>query len=364
MTDLREHIREKYFSSSGLWGAQKFAKKFGFPLKTVKEELAKYEVVQRTKEERQVTKAAHSHKIFSHPKKNGVSYGAQIDFYDFAGHSKRKKALQGGYRYVLAIIDTFSRKVWLFPTKTKGGACIQIMEEFFRANPFRHLTGDRESIWYRSKRWKAFCKKKDLTMHYTEVWGAKDMRCAYVERFFKTMKGLLDKLQIIHSSKRVFRFIPDIEKNYNESPHRSLGWHTPNFTWSGNISVEVQKDRETVTRFEIGEHVRIRETKTIFQKKSDPHWSKEIYTIIDKQGLRYKLETNKKIFPHLVRAGDMQKISESFNPRRSGRGRAVDDMPYQLQALPEEQNPIPKVKAPPFEPRRTSRKYRRVNYAE
>ena len=53
--DLRNFIREKYFSSGGMWGAQKFAKKFKVPLNKVREEIKNYDVVQRTKVERQKT---------------------------------------------------------------------------------------------------------------------------------------------------------------------------------------------------------------------------------------------------------------------------------------------------------------------
>ena len=136
-----DQIIEKYFSTGGLWAPTKFSKKFKFPIRDVKRVFKTLKIEQMMKSV--AKKNVVYNKIISKPKIEGLSYSMQVDIYDFAGASKRKKSLQGGYRYVLGIIDTFSRKVWLYKMKTKGlEEVCGILEGHYKENPYRNFTLD------------------------------------------------------------------------------------------------------------------------------------------------------------------------------------------------------------------------------
>ena len=148
--DIRDEIRANYFSTGGLWSATKMAKKFGYKVKDVKEVLKGLEIYQRTATDRRGKRKFQ--KIISKEKNEGKSYSMQFDLYDFAGQSKRKKMLQGGYRYLLGCIDTYSRKVWLYPMKTKTEKeLLPKLKEHYEQNPYRNFTADRESAWTSNK---------------------------------------------------------------------------------------------------------------------------------------------------------------------------------------------------------------------
>jgi len=164
--DLRNFIREKWFSSGGMWGPQKFSKKFGVPLNKVREEIKNYDVVQRTKVERQKTIAEKANKILGKPRNNGVTYSQQLDLYDW-GTTKAKRMHNEGYRYVLGIIDVYSRRVFYYKLKSKKAKeLLPIMEKHFTDFPTQNLTGDRESSWYKNKRWASFCKKNNIKQYF------------------------------------------------------------------------------------------------------------------------------------------------------------------------------------------------------
>ena len=120
--ELRQKIKETWFGSGGLWGAAKFAKKYKFPIRIVKEELKNYEALQLTKEVRGKEYRKHMAKVIGKPRRGlkNKEYSVQMDIYDYAGMSKRKKALQEGYRYALGVISTFSRRVWIYKLRTKA----------------------------------------------------------------------------------------------------------------------------------------------------------------------------------------------------------------------------------------------------
>ena len=361
---MDDEIVEKYFSTGGLWAPTKFAKKYKFPLRDVKRVFKGLKIEQMMKP--QPRKNIVYNKIISKPKIGGRSYSMQVDIYDFGGASKRKAALQGGYRYVLGIIDTFSRKVWLYKMKTKAlGEVCGHLEAHYKENPYRNWTGDNESSWT-SKRWRAFAKKNDIKLYYTEVWSKrKDTKTAMIERFWRTFKTLLDKIQIRESSKQVMKHLDEIEENYNTTPHRSLNWATPNDVYENNESSEKQEDREVGT-FEVGDQVRLRVVKNFFEKKSGPVWSDKVYTIEDTDGNRYLLNNGRRYL-----AKNLKKVDEAFNPRRRMRGRPMDDRPERkLYALPDELKkvaPVLKpVPLPPRPPRRSTRlrTKERVSYKE
>ena len=57
---------------------------------------------------------------------------------------------------------------------------------------------------------------------------------------------------------------------------------TPDFVFNSNMSIEKQEDPKGINTFEVGDLVRTRIYKKIFQKKSDPSWSKDTYTVFRK----------------------------------------------------------------------------------
>lgn len=342
--EIRERIREVYFSSNGLWGPSKIAKQYRLPLKIVKEELQNFEVYQRTRPISQKQIRKHQAKIIGKPRvkvgNKWVEYSVSMDLYDWAGKGEIKRKLNEGWRYVLGIISTFSRRVWLYKTKTKSEAELYpILRKHFQEFPTRSITADRESAWYKNKRFKAYCKSRNppIKQYFTATWGGKDTRTGMIERFWRTLAGQLHKLQIYHKNKNVFQYIKQIEENYNSTVHRAFKDKvSPLGTWYSNVSSEIQE--RDIKKFEIGDTVRIRIHHKLFDKKSKPNWSAQTYGVIDHKGVRYKLEQEDgKPYKNLVLPQDMMKIDKDklFKVRRSMRGRQEGNIFGKLVSLPE-----------------------------
>ena len=132
-----------------------------------------------------------------------------------------------------------------------------------------------------------------------------------------------------NKDKRWVSALPQLVRGYNESPHRSLKWKTPKEVYKKQNSEE-DMVRKTFT-FKAGSFVRIRVTrKNLYEKKSLPPWSKEMYEVLEKVGQKYKLKNNTtgEVRKNRVAPQDMLLVPKStFAVRRRKRGRAVGNLP-------------------------------------
>ena len=85
-------------------------------------------------------------------------------------------------------------------------------------------------------------------------------------------------------------FINDI---YNDIPHRSLNNYSPNEVFNDdNIINQLNINNNEIINikyYEVGDIVRIRNKKTIFEKEGEIY-SRDLYTIIDKNKNKYTLQ--------------------------------------------------------------------------
>ena len=78
----------------------------------------------------------------------GINEFYQADLVDMQKHSK----VNDGYKWILNIIDTFSKKAWSFKLKNKGAKSMHdVMEPFLKENPCKLIEFDRGKEFYNSK---------------------------------------------------------------------------------------------------------------------------------------------------------------------------------------------------------------------
>ena len=362
MKATREEVKQKFFEEGGLLSAVKLARKYGWKnRKFVQGVVISFKIAQVTRRVK-----PKYHKITARPKLDGKIDQIQVDLYDHGGKSKRKAALQGGFRYCLGAICVYSRRVWLFALKSKREKEVcDTLEKLYKEHPYQNFSGDREAAWT-SRRFRTFAKNNDIKLWYNETWDPKkkSLNTAIIERFWRTFRLLLTRVQIRESDKRVFKHLNEIERVYNNTPHRSLGYQSPQQVFDSNMSPEEMTQPE-IDELEIGQRVRTLISKGIFDKKGGQVWTSKTYEIIAKKGFRYTLD-NKRSY---LRRELLPVSDDTFNPRRSNRGRAVDNRTEALQSLPEDdkfKTIAPILEAPPLPPRRSTRlrDKKRVNYAD
>jgi transposase InsO family protein len=193
--------------------------------------------------------------------------------------------LNDGYRYLLTIIDLFSRHAWAVPTKTKNSA--DITRAFTRV-----LDQGRKPKILQTDNGKEFENREFqhmLNEHDIKFFTVKSQfKAAVVERFNRTLKAKMWRYFTYTASHRWLEVLPQLMQSYNSSIHRSIGM-APNDVnneneielWEKQQSkgpqLVTRKDRHTL--FKVGDSVRISKAKRIFDKGYLPNWTEEIFTI-------------------------------------------------------------------------------------
>jgi len=82
------------------------------------------------------------------------------------------------------------------------------------------VDSDQESA-FRGKQFHQFCLMNHITMHFIPV--ADHHGTAFVERFNRTLRILLEKLKVSQATHAWLQFLPQLMLNYNNRVHRTLG---------------------------------------------------------------------------------------------------------------------------------------------
>ena len=194
----------------------------------------------------------------------------------------------GGFKYILVVIDCFSRKNWCRPLKTTtADECAKNLDDILQSMPYKpsQFASDQGNE-FNSKHPSIFNTLIDkYGMLMFTLKGPH--KASIVERFIRTLKSRIERYFTENNTVKWINILPKLSEALNNSFHRSIGM-TPNQVNFENRS-EVYKNLygaskpPTLCKFQIGDHVRIPLEKDIFDKGYSVAWSKEIYKIIDKR---------------------------------------------------------------------------------
>ena len=125
------------------------------------------------------------------------------------------------YQYVFAIIDAFSKYVWLYPTKSSGSD--EVLNIFERqsvifGNP-RRIISDRGSAFI-SNKFKEYCEVENIN-HVLITTGVPRGN-GQVERLNRILIQTLSKLSINEPDKW-YKNLGNVQKFLNSTPQRSIG---------------------------------------------------------------------------------------------------------------------------------------------
>ena len=118
-----------------------------------------------------------------------------------------------GVKYLLAVIDVFSKYGWLIPLKDKTGKSV--------ASALRTIFKERkpEKMWV--NKGKEFYNKhvKDLIELYSTE---NEEKSNVVERWIRTMKEKMSKYFSPNSTNVYMNALPDLVREYNNTRHSSI----------------------------------------------------------------------------------------------------------------------------------------------
>ena len=189
------------------------------------------------------------------------------------------------HRYILVVIDCFSRYVWARALLRKTGreitdAFVDIFEEI--GNKTLTLRTDAGTEFTNSV-FQAYLAKNDIT--YIRTYDP-TTKASIVERVIRTLKGRLWKYFTHKNTHRYINVLPSVINAYNHSVHRSLKM-SPHMVTDDNIKTvyhnihEAFKNEKTNVRRHLvpGDHVRISVEKGNFEKSYLVNWSEEIFLV-------------------------------------------------------------------------------------
>lgn len=252
-------------------------------------------------------KQKHSHITTTSP---GVFYNVDLlDMTDVAGAN-------GGNKWLLLCIDTFSRRAVIVPLKNKTAATTaDALKQAFRemGKIPQVVLSDQGSEFKGATA--SFLSRNHVLHRVAEVGDHN--RLGLVDRFSQTVKRWIAKHMTHEQTRKYLDVLPGMLKVYNESPHSVFGELSPNEAWkfpmeTRHIHYErIQKGLKKKTgskrqaTLEVGDTVRILALKSVFDKGYRVKFSLTTHKIVAKQGLNYVLDNGK-----FYRASRLLRVAE------------------------------------------------------
>ena len=181
-----------------------------------------------------------------------------------------------GFRFLLCVVDVFSKYAWVIPLKDKKGISIvnafQIILKESNRKPNK-IWVDKGSEFYNSS-FKKWLKDNDIEMYSIHNEG----KSVAAERFIRTLKNKIYKY-MSSASKNVYIYrLYDIVKEYNNTYHRSIKMKPSDV--KDNTYIDFEKEvNDKYPKCKVGDHVRISKYKKNFAKGDMPNWSEELFII-------------------------------------------------------------------------------------
>jgi len=197
-----------------------------------------------------------------------------------------------GYRYLLTVIDIFSKYAWGIPIKFKNAdEVVKAFNKIFKERKPNKIQTDNGTEFYNQKVQNIF---KDYNIdHFSTI---SDLKASIVERFNRTLKEKMWRVFSYYDNKKWINIIDDLLKNYNNSLHSSIKMTPAEASDPRNKEIvhknlfpENHKYVETSdsepeklkneSKFDIGDKVRMSKNKTRLHKGYTPNWTEEYFLI-------------------------------------------------------------------------------------
>ena len=203
-----------------------------------------------------------------------------------------------GYKYMLNVIDVFSKYAWSISMKNK--TCVTTLEAFRKIAKEsgripKHIWVDKGLEFY-NKDVNSWLKENNIIMYSTYS----EHKSAVVERFNRTLKEMMWKKFTAENTRIWIDMLDKLMKIYNNKVHSTIGMSPVKASKKENtikvLQNTIDKTRSipiSKAKFKIGDKVRISRTKSTFEKGYLPNWSEQLYMINKVQSttpITYKLK--------------------------------------------------------------------------
>lgn len=205
------------------------------------------------------------------------------------------------YKYILNVIDTFSKFVWSEPLKKKDGIDTTLAFEKIikRAKNDGHTTPTLlhtdKGLEFKNKPFTNMLKKYNIKLYHTES----EEKSAIIERYHRTLNEKLKVKFHVRNSHKWYDILQQVTDEYNKHDYHHTIKMRPIDVNKSNESelLELYRERENKipikkAKFDIGDRVRITAKKHVFSNKYAQNWTSEIFVItqvLNTRPITYKI---------------------------------------------------------------------------
>jgi hypothetical protein len=202
----------------------------------------------------------------------------------------------GGVKFLFCAIDSFTRYGFALPLKSKNDSEVlqafnQIVHEItqIRGFPMIQLDSDQEPS-FRSRAFEAYCEDNRIHQHFLALHDYKGT--AFVDRFIRTLRELMNRYMVAHSTKRYVDVLDELVANYNTRVNQGIRatpeqaktnpafgtkyWELAQKKIKKASSAAEQGD---YTGLQVGEKVRVLLRKQLFDKGTVQKWSTTTHVV-------------------------------------------------------------------------------------
>ena len=208
-----------------------------------------------------------------------------------------------GTKYILTVIDVFSKFAWAIPIKDKSA---KTMMEAFKK--LLDLAAPRKPLKLQTDKGTEFLNKnvqimlKSEPYNITQFTTMGETKASIVERFNRTLKDRIWRYFTSSKTNRYLEVLAEIVDSYNHSIHRSIKMRPVDVRKSNELVVwrrlygnGTPEKSNKKCEIKIEDTVRIPKWKGDFSKGYEPKWTEEEFKVKEKIGVQhpqpvYKLE--------------------------------------------------------------------------
>jgi hypothetical protein len=193
-----------------------------------------------------------------------------------------------GIKFLLAVIDCFTKKAWIYPMTSKHGvktkeALIKLLAEMGNKPHTMFFDRGREFV---NENVRSFLRARNIKILHPNSAE----KAAIVERFNRSIQSLLYKFLTERQTYRYIDKLQQILSTYNNRGHRTLKYMSPNeaekdknWNYVRNMLSEYYTKftslKKKKAKFAVGDVVRIKIAKTKFGRGYHEQFKRELFQV-------------------------------------------------------------------------------------
>ena len=212
---------------------------------------------------------------------NHIDHIWGIDLITMIKYSKQNK----NYKYILTVIDFFSKYSWCYPLKSKKSIeIINSFKDIFKKSKRKpKLIQSDEGSEFTNIQTQTFFKNNNIKWYHT---FNRDIKCSICERYNRTILDKIYKNFTLNNNTIWNNDLNKLTNEYNNSYHRSIKMKPIDASKKSNENIVINnlynfKYTNKKPKFLIGDRVRVSLLKNTFEKSYTSNWSQEIFIIND-----------------------------------------------------------------------------------